>query len=78
MINDTGGVAVARKMLDDPREHPGFHRLTNMDRLDLTVEHVVAFETRFRRLFTRDQRLTARKRCDQYKGRPGEGDEHHN
>lgn len=40
-----------------------------MGRLDLTVEYVAAFEPRFRVLFTREERLAARRRHDDYMSR---------
>ena len=41
-----------------------------MGRLDLTVEYVVTFETKYRSLFIGPERLAARKRYEEYKRKP--------
>ena len=70
MVNDMGGVATAKKLINDPTPSDGFRRLWEMGRLDLTVEYVVAFETKYRALFTQAERLAARKRYEEYKRKP--------
>ena len=70
MVNEMGGVATARKLVNDPSPSDGFRRLWEMGRLDLTVEHVVAFEGKYRDLFTPGERLAARRRYDEYKRKP--------
>jgi len=69
MVNEMGGVATAKKLIGDPTPSDGFRRLWEMGRLDLTVEYVVAYETRYRSLFTPAERLAARKRYEEYKGK---------
>ena len=68
MVYRMGGVAAAKQLINDPQPSDGFRRLWEMGRLDLTVEYVVAFDPRFRGLFTQAERLAARKRYEEYKG----------
>src|SRR3954470_6345230 len=70
MVNGMGGVAAAKQLINDPSPSDGFRRLWEMGRLDLTVEYVVAFETKYRSLFTQAERLAARKRYEEYKRKP--------
>ena len=70
MVNEMGGVATAKKLINEPAPSDGFRRLWEMGRLDLTVEYVVAFQPRYRSLFTPAERLSARKRYEEYKRRP--------
>jgi hypothetical protein len=69
MVYRMGGVAAAKQLINDPQPSDGFRRLWEMGRLDLTVEYIVAFEPKFRSLFTQAERLAARKRYEEYKGR---------
>jgi hypothetical protein len=67
MVNTLGGVATAKRLINDPTPSDRFRRLWEMGRLDLTIEYVVASESKYRSLFTPAERLTARKRYDEYK-----------
>ena len=67
MVYGMGGVAAAKQLINDPQPSDGFRRLWEMGRLDLTVEYVVAFEPKYRRLFTQAERIAARKRYEEYK-----------
>jgi hypothetical protein len=67
MVHELGGVAAAKKLINDPQPSNGFPRLFLMGRLDLTVEYVVAHESRYRKLFTQPERLATRRRYDDYK-----------
>lgn len=69
MIDEMGGLAAAKKLINDPRPKSGFLRLAELGLLDLTVEYVVAFDTKYRSLFTAAERLTARTRYEEYSGR---------
>jgi hypothetical protein len=70
MVNDMGGLATAKKLINDPTPSDGFRRLWEMGRLDLTVEYVVVHETKYRALFSPAERMTARHRYDEYKRKP--------
>jgi hypothetical protein len=70
MVSEMGGVAAAKKLINDPSPSDGFRRLWGMGRLDLTVEYVVAFERKHWALFTPAERLAARRSYDEYKRKP--------
>ena len=70
IVNEMGGVATAKKLINDATPSDGFRRLCEMGRIDLTVEYVVVFETKYRGLFTAIERLSARKRYEEYKRKP--------
>lgn len=67
MVNEIGGLAAAKALINEPHPSDGFQRLWEMGRLDLTVEYVAAFEHRYRELFTQEERMAARRRYDEYK-----------
>ena len=67
MVNEMGGLAAAKALINEPRPSDGFRRLWEMGRLDLTVEYVAAYEPRYRELFTQQERMGARRRYDDYK-----------
>ena len=69
MVYRLGGLAAAKRLINDPQQSDGFRRLWEMGRLDLTVEYVAVFESRFRSLFTQAERLAARRRYEEYKGK---------
>ena len=69
-VYELGGLAAAKRLINDRQPSDGFRTLWEMGRLDLTVEYVVAFESRFRSLFTQGERLTARRRYEEYKTKP--------
>jgi hypothetical protein len=70
LVNELGGVAAAKRLVNDQQISDGFQRLWDTGRLDLTVEYVVAHERRFSSLFTPGERLAARKRYEEYKRQP--------
>lgn len=70
MVTEMGGLAAAKKLINDPKPSDGFRRLWEMGRLDLTVEYVASFELKYRELFTQTERLSARRRYEEYKRKP--------
>jgi hypothetical protein len=66
-VYEHGGLAAAKRWIHDPAPTEGFLRLWEMDRLDLSVEHLVAFNTKYRELFTLAERLAAKTRYEEYK-----------
>ena len=69
MVHELGGLGAAKRLINDPKPSDGFRRLWEMGRLDLTVEYTAAFESKFRSLFTQEERFAARRRYEEYKGR---------
>jgi hypothetical protein len=57
MVYERGGLAAAKKLINDPQPADGSVRL-----------YLVAFNTKYRSLFTPAERLAARNRYE-YKGR---------
>ena len=56
MLDDMGGVATAKRLLDDNRIHDGLANLWELGRLDLTVEATIWDNvTKWRPLFTDDE-----------------------
>ncbi len=70
MVTERGGLAAAKKLINDPKPSDGFRRLWEMGRLDLTVEYVAAYSTEYRELFTHEERTSARRRYEEYKRKP--------
>jgi hypothetical protein len=65
MVAERGGVQATRDLLQPTnRPHSGYTRLWMADRLDLTVEYLVAKDPRWTDLFTEAERAEARKRLD--------------
>ncbi|MEU6795030.1 caspase family protein [Nonomuraea wenchangensis] len=65
MLNQRGGLATARHLLNASRVSDGFTALWERGRLDLTVEAVI-LQSRFASLFTDDERERARARLEEY------------
>ena len=60
-----GAVPYAKELVRSGELQAGLKRLNTMDRLDLSIEHLVAKGSRFRELFTEDERQAAQWRLDQ-------------
>lgn len=65
MLNDLGGLATAKKLINDSTPSDGFTKLWEMRRLDLTVERL-AIRSQYRDLFTQAEVIAARRRLEQY------------
>ena len=63
MLDELGGVATAKKLINSPSASEGFERLWSLHHLELTVE-AVASEPQFRSLFTREELETCRARLE--------------
>jgi hypothetical protein len=70
IVNELGGVAAAKRWLNEPEVQSGFVRLWELNILKESMEYVVAFERRFSPLFTRQERHIARMRYEAYANRP--------
>lgn len=65
MVHERGGVETVRTLLDKATASPGFGRLWDLNRLDLTVEaHIL--QPQWRDLFTPAERQRARTRLAEY------------
>lgn len=65
MLDDRGGVATAKFLLNTDGPSDGFGRLWECGRLDLTVEAVVFDNDRWHCLFTDEELKTARFRLNE-------------
>lgn len=65
MVEEMGGLAAARKLINDNTPSEGFTKLWEMKRLDLSVE-AVALTPPWTSLFTQAERLKARQRRHDY------------
>ena len=65
MVNDRGGLAAARQLINDARPSEGFARLWELNRLDLSVE-AVALREPWSQLFTPEELASARKRLEDH------------
>ena len=54
-----GAVPYARELVRSGELQAGLKQLSDMERLDLSVEHLVAVDPRFRALFTEEEREAA-------------------
>jgi len=61
MLNSMRGVMTAKTLINKARS-PGYHRLWDMKRLDLTVEAVVVDNKQFHELFDETEIVKARDR----------------
>src|SRR3712207_5120502 len=61
MVNDHGGVAAAKKLINDAQLHDGFTTLWELQRLDIAVE-ARALKPQFQSLFTDGELTTCRQR----------------
>ena len=68
-MEQKGAVAYAKELVGTGELQDGLLRLERMKRLDLSVEHLVANETKFARLFSDEEREAAEWRLDCVKKR---------
>lgn len=68
MVHEHGATEAVRRLLQPPVEQPsdGFTRLWEMGWLDLAVENLARFESRFEGLFTQEERALACQRLALY------------
>jgi hypothetical protein len=66
MLSDRGGLATAKYLMNSPRPSDGYTHLSNLGRLDLTVEAMVVENVRWHELFTAEELIKARHRLKQY------------
>jgi hypothetical protein len=62
MINDRGGLATAKFLINSPKPSDGYTHLYERGRLDLTVEAMVAENDKWHELFTGQELEKARRR----------------
>lgn len=62
-----GAVPYAKELVSSGDLQAGLKRLNEMKRLDLSIEHLVV-DSRFRGLFSEDERKAAQWRLDQVRG----------
>ena len=63
-----GAVAYAKELVGSSEIQEGLKRLHALNRLDLSIEHLVANDSRFSGLFTEPERQAAQWRLDQVRG----------
>ena len=63
-----GAVAYAKELVCSSEIQDGLKRLHTLNRLDLSIEHLVANDSRFSGLFTELERQAAQWRLDQVRG----------
>ena len=66
LLKEHGGLEAARRFLHSPDYAPGFTKLWERQRLDLTVEAVIVAEVKWHPLFTAEEIETCRKRLREY------------
>jgi hypothetical protein len=66
MLEDRGGLATAKYLINAPKVSEGYTALWERKRLDLTVEAEVVENQRWHSLFTDDELAKARKRLVDY------------
>jgi hypothetical protein len=66
MLDDRGGLATAKYLINAPKPSDGYAFLYDRGRLDLTVEAMVVEHARWHELFTSDELARARLRLKQY------------
>jgi len=70
MLDERGGLATAKYLINAEKPSDGYTRLYELGRLDLTVEAVVVEEPRWHSLFTAEELAKARKRLAVYGYQP--------
>lgn len=65
MLSRDRGITTAKRLINTPKQSPGYTNLYLLDRLDLTVEATVWENTKFWPLFTEDDIEAARKRLEE-------------
>ena len=71
LVANRGGVGAAKYLLAKPGVSPGFLKLVNAGRLDLSVEALV-LTPEYAALFTERERTIARQRLVDHSSRPGQ------
>jgi hypothetical protein len=66
LLKEHGGLEAARRFIHSPDYAPGFTKLWERQRLDLTVEAVIVAEVKWHPLFTAEEIETCRKRLREY------------
>lgn len=66
MLNDRGGLATAKTLINAAKPSDGYTHLYERGRLDLTVEAMVIGDKKWEELFTPEELATARKRLIEY------------
>jgi hypothetical protein len=66
LLKEHGGLETARRFIHSPDYAPGFTKLWERKRLDLTVEAVIVAEPKWQPLFTPEEMETCRKRLREY------------
>ncbi|HEX9201892.1 MAG TPA: hypothetical protein VF865_20210 [Acidobacteriaceae bacterium] len=66
LLKELGGFETARRFLHSPDYAPGFTKLWERKRLDLTVEAVILDEPKWHPLFTPEEMEICRKRLRDY------------
>lgn len=69
MLQDRGGLATAKTLINAPKVSAGYAHLYERGRLDLTVEALVVENAQWHALFTPDEIEKARKRLLEYEYR---------
>ena len=70
MLNERGGLATAKFLINSPNESKGYTELYLRKRLDLTVEAMVVEDQRWHSLFTEDELDKANKRLAKHGYQP--------
>lgn len=70
MLNDRGGIATAKHLINSSKPSDGYTALYERGRLDLTVEAEVVENPKWHSLFTADELARARKRLADYRYEP--------
>jgi hypothetical protein len=67
MLNERGGLATAKYLINSDHPSDGYTHLYERGRLDLTVEAMVVEDARWHSLFTKEELVCAKKRLEDYK-----------
>ena len=70
MVQDRGGLATAKALINSNVASDGYTKLFELGRLDLSVEAVVIDNPAWHELFTVDELARARKRLKDYRYEP--------
>lgn len=70
MLNDRGGIATAKYLINSPKPSDGYTNLYERGRLDLTVEALIVENAKWHSLFSEDEIEKARQRLTAYKYAP--------
>jgi hypothetical protein len=66
MLNERGGLATAKYLINASKPSDGYTQLYERGRLDLTVEAMIVNNSKWHDLFTKEEIEKARKRLEQY------------